>query len=175
MIIQNSRHLLKRTKTALEVPTIPTGSTVHTDGTWTSANIYPGELFLNMEDKKLYIGVEDISGNTDVVLLNPFADSFGLPETLAADNTTGGNNIIVTNGDLIKNSTNEINIEINSTGMKINAPGGLNQFYIDPNLLPAYADDADAGTNGLSPGQIFQTDGTGAAPLNVAGILMVKQ
>jgi len=40
---------------------------------------------------------------------------------------------------------------------------------------PAYADDAAAGAAGLGADQVYQTDGTGAAPLNVAGILMVKQ
>lgn len=39
----------------------------------------------------------------------------------------------------------------------------------------AYADDAAAGVGGLATGQIYQTTGAGAAPLNVAGILMVKQ
>lgn len=38
-----------------------------------------------------------------------------------------------------------------------------------------FADDAAAGAAGLSAGAIYQTDGTGAAPLNVAGILMIKQ
>jgi hypothetical protein len=40
---------------------------------------------------------------------------------------------------------------------------------------PAYADDAAAGAAGLGADQVYQTDGTGASPLNVAGILMVKQ
>jgi hypothetical protein len=40
---------------------------------------------------------------------------------------------------------------------------------------PAYADDAAAGTGGLTTGQTYQTTGLGAAPLNVAGILMIKQ
>jgi hypothetical protein len=44
-------------------------------------------------------------------------------------------------------------------------------FYLKN--VPAYADEAAA--SGLSAGTIFQTDGTGAAPLNVAGILMIKQ
>ena len=39
----------------------------------------------------------------------------------------------------------------------------------------AYADDAAAGAAGLGPGDVYQTDGTAAAPLNVAGILMIKQ
>jgi hypothetical protein len=39
----------------------------------------------------------------------------------------------------------------------------------------AYADDAAAGVGGLILGEIYQTTGAGAAPLNVAGIVMVKQ
>jgi len=41
--------------------------------------------------------------------------------------------------------------------------------------VPAFADDSAAGTGGLSVGDVYQTSGTGAAPLNVAGILMIKQ
>lgn len=41
--------------------------------------------------------------------------------------------------------------------------------------LPAYANDATAGGAGLSTGEYYQTDGTGAAPLNVPGIVMIKQ
>ena len=40
--------------------------------------------------------------------------------------------------------------------------------------LPAHQDDAAAAAT-LSAGQLYQTTGTGAAPLNVAGIVMVKQ
>ena len=41
--------------------------------------------------------------------------------------------------------------------------------------LTAYADDAAAAAGGLATGKLFQTSGAGAAPLNVAGIVMVKQ
>ena len=41
--------------------------------------------------------------------------------------------------------------------------------------IKAYDDDAAAGTAGLSAGMLYMTTGSGAAPLNVAGILMVKQ
>jgi len=46
-----------------------------------------------------------------------------------------------------------------------------NGFYLKN--LPAYADDAAA--SGLSAGYLYQTDGTGASPLDVAGIVMIKQ
>ena len=42
--------------------------------------------------------------------------------------------------------------------------------------LPQYQDDADAGlAGGLVAGEVYQTSGAGASPLNVAGIVMIKQ
>ena len=41
--------------------------------------------------------------------------------------------------------------------------------------IPAYDDDADAGANSLTVGDVYKKTGSGAAPLNVAGILMIKQ
>jgi len=41
--------------------------------------------------------------------------------------------------------------------------------------LPSYDDDTSAGVAGLTTGDCYQTTGSGAAPLNVAGILMAKQ
>ncbi len=41
--------------------------------------------------------------------------------------------------------------------------------------LTAYADNTAALAGGLIAGQTYQTDGTGAAPLNVAGIVMIVQ
>ena len=42
-------------------------------------------------------------------------------------------------------------------------------------ITPSYDDDTAAGVGGLTIGQVYQTTGSGAAPLNVAGILMIKQ
>lgn len=41
--------------------------------------------------------------------------------------------------------------------------------------IPAYDDDADAGVAGLVAGALYQTTGLGAAPLDAAGILLIKQ
>lgn len=41
--------------------------------------------------------------------------------------------------------------------------------------LASYDDDAAAGTGGLAAGDMYQTTGSGAAPLNAAGIVMIKQ
>lgn len=41
--------------------------------------------------------------------------------------------------------------------------------------IKAFDDDAAAGTAGLTAGMVYMTTGSGAAPLNTAGILMIKQ
>ena len=41
--------------------------------------------------------------------------------------------------------------------------------------VPAYQNDIDAAAGGLGTGDLYQTNGSGVSPLNVAGILMVKQ
>lgn len=71
----------------------------------------------------------------------------------------------------------------NSSAVEIhgNNPSGVDiLIYLQNNSLkienvPSYADDTSAGVAGLTAGRIYQTDGSGASPLNVAGILMIKQ
>ena len=41
--------------------------------------------------------------------------------------------------------------------------------------VPAYDDDTAAGVAGLVAGAVYQTTGLGAAPLDAAGILLIKQ
>lgn len=60
-----------------------------------------------------------------------------------------------------------------------NITGSKDDMVYVPNLnivnIPSYADDAAAGVGGLLTGDVYQTSGAGASPLNVAGILMIKQ
>ena len=74
--IQNSRQLLKRSTVSGATPTVFTGSTDYTDGTWGVDDIYVGELYLNMTDKKLWFGWET-SGGTGVELIYPQAGTPG--------------------------------------------------------------------------------------------------
>ena len=75
---------------------------------------------------------------------------------LISRNTTGGAEIeLEADGD----------VNINRTGNGGILLGGLD----------AYADEAAATAAGLPKDKLYQTDGTGAAPLNVAGIVMIKQ
>ena len=47
--------------------------------------------------------------------------------------------------------------------------------HITISNLPAYDDDTAAGVGGLTAGMVYMTTGSGSAPLNAAGILMIKQ
>ena len=59
----------------------------------------------------------------------------------------------------------------NSTGITID---DVNE-HITISNLPAYDDDTAAGVGGLTAGMVYMTTGSGSAPLNAAGILMIKQ
>lgn len=62
--IRLARLITKRSTIAGEVPTIPS-SNDHADGSWLDTDIYEGELFYNVPDKKLYQRT-----GTGIVLLN---------------------------------------------------------------------------------------------------------
>jgi len=73
--------------------------------------------------------------------------------------------------------------DTNSTATLGNQSGGNNtkitiddvNEHITISNLPAYDDDTAAGVGGLTAGMIYMTTGSGSAPLNAAGILMIKQ
>ena len=84
----------------------------------------------------------------------------------ANDGASPGNNNIVIGHDAEPSGTvnNEITIG-NTNHDRFRLPGGL----------PSYDDDAAAGTAGILTNMLYQTTGAGTAPLNVAGIVMIKQ
>lgn len=283
LVTQHSRQLLKRSIISGATPSVFTGSTNHTDGTWGINDIYAGEMFWNMDDKKLWLGWENSSGNTGVDLIYPQNSSTGSCQTdfytnnifpcdinlpvnmqsnlnnvlcqsvvdansgsnefsiidsntnyfskielqssptinLSCDDTidvsqinmskliqletnssTHQNYVIIrdTPGGGVElftedspNGTNCIvnltstaaipKISLQTTGLANNSGIDIeeNRIIYKSNLhnfnptLVAYADDTAAGVAGLVLGDLYQTDGTGAAPLNVAGIVMIKQ
>jgi len=71
-----------------------------------------------------------------------------------------------------------IRTKFNSIELSVDFGGNNFAFQVDangffPKNLPAFQDDAAA--SGLTAGYMYQTTGTGAAPLDVAGIVMIKQ
>lgn len=278
LVTQHSRQLLKRSIISGATPTVFTGSTNHTDGTWGINDIYAGEMYWNMDDRKLWVGWENSSGNTGVDLIYPSNSSTGSCQTdfytnnifpcdinlpiiglsslsgvdcqLVIDGNSGSNEfavydnnvsyfsridlqstptinltcddsvkqtnismsnnqisldvntnsymqiasplIIIENGDGV-NITNEIRIQDDNNGIRLRTnetavstatiamttTGGVSLISLDADFyditLQSFADDAAAGTGGLVTGNLYQTNGLGAAPLNVAGIVMIKQ
>lgn len=51
--VQDSRILIKRSTVTTTVPTVPASSD-HTDGTWLTTDIYKGEFFVNLPDRKVW-------------------------------------------------------------------------------------------------------------------------
>ena len=87
------------------------------------------------------------------------------------------------NGITIDDTNNEITLQ-SSGVVRIGSVSGGNNTKItidDVNEqitignIKAYDDDAAAGTAGLTAGMVYMTTGSGSAPLNTAGILMIKQ
>jgi hypothetical protein len=93
-----------------------------------------------------------------------------------AANTVGDSIITQLAGTAISISGNlnvdDVNCN-NVSAINITAEGTTSLEGSTIVVLPSFADDAAASS--LAQGRLYQTDGTGAAPLNVAGIVMRKQ
>lgn len=93
----DARHRVKRSILTGVTPTVPATSDF-TDGTWLNTDIRAGEFFYNVADERLWIGT-----NTTPLEIST-ATSSTLAGVLALGNTTGGSDIIVSTGDLIRDS-----------------------------------------------------------------------
>lgn len=86
--------------------------------------------------------------------------------TSPSTNYSGANNIVI--GFEAQPSSAGVSNEItigNLSNDRVRLPGSL----------PAFDDDAAAGVGGILTNMLYQTTGAGAAPLNAAGIVMIKQ
>lgn len=113
-------------------------------------------------------GYRDLSTN-DNSLYMLRANSFSIKNTTFS---TGSQNGISFINELGITATRIGNL-FGGNGTKITIDD-VNE-HITISNLPAYDDDAAAGTAGLTAGMVYMTTGSGAAPLNAAGILMIKQ
>ena len=86
--------------------------------------------------------------------------------------------VVVSGGGLIEGAASKIIRNINDS-LTIQATSATEYIITESHLslqnTPSFADDAAAGVGGLIAGDRYQTDGTGAAPLNVAGLFLLKQ
>ena len=110
-----------------------------------------------------------------------YSHSEGILTTASGDNSHSGGygskTIGVTSFIHSHNSTLSGNYSAILGGQSITGTKD-NMVYV-PNLnivnIISANDDSDARLSGLTTGDIYQTSGLGASPLNVAGILMIKQ
>ena len=97
------------------------------------------------------------------------------------DNTASGNRSLAAGQSATAANTNSMCFSCDSAAHTTTVDNefkvGLNsvsgRMTIDN--LPVFADEAAAVVGGLTTGMLYQTDGSAPNPLNVAGIMMVKQ
>ena len=106
---QYSRYINKRTETAGVVPTIGP-SDDHTDGTWGENDIYPGEMYINMADQRVFFGYA--SGTTSgVVSIFPPQGPSGIEDVFLTNSggiTLVGSTPNYTIGSSISNGTQNL-------------------------------------------------------------------
>ena len=136
---------------------------------------------------------ELVIGNSIQLATGEMADSFlsATSYDLSIQDTLGIETLVNLTSNQFSiindNSTNRNGIEFNTIGTGLFRIGNLyggngTKITIDDvneqitiGNIKAYDDDTAAGTAGLTAGMVYMTTGSGAAPLNVAGILMIKQ
>lgn len=96
-----------------QVPTVGP-SFDHTDGTWVASDVYEAEFFVNVADQKLYMLM-----NGTIAEIGTSVSASTLAAVLAAGNTTGGNSIIITNGDAIVSDTSNSGIILDNAMSRI--------------------------------------------------------
>ncbi len=172
-----------------------------TDGLSTGTNrVRPDNIFLEATDGTIIskVNLTDVGDaellTTDGTGINGVIAQSGGGVISKAYNGSGNNSDInIQYGDILLKSINTIGeysfIDIGTTNIHIEVVGTtlgcnidltgnaiqLNSDLLSTTALQAFADDTAAGIGGLTIGYMYQTDGTGAAPLNVPGIVMIKQ
>jgi hypothetical protein len=146
----------------------------------------------------LTIGTSNVALSTSALAAaTSGANNIGIGQSAGQTITTGGSNILIGTSADVSDATGDNAIAIGSSAIAApdaialgnSATATTGQFSIPAAItdiqfpgatimtapLAAFDDDAAAGLAGLTTGQWYQTTGSGAAPLNVAGIVMIKQ
>jgi len=108
-----------------------------------------------------YLEINDNAKN-----VNNYTDQFYIRNSASTSNVT-----FSTDTATLSATIGDVNGTGNNTKITID---DVNEQITISNL-PAYDDDTAAGVGGLTAGMVYMTTGSGSAPLNAAGILMIKQ
>ena len=161
--------------------------TIDDDGWTNGTSYYMKKNALTLEFKAFdnfqFDQARVIPAGDTIEINSRFSDTNGEQSGIKVNQTITQTGTAAYNG--IKVDVTETTTGDGSTGDGNNllnlAVGGVSKARIDnagaifSSGTPAYADEAAAVTAGLATGDIYQTTGTAASPLNVAGILMIKQ
>lgn len=165
---QYSRILLKRSSVTGATPTINTGSTDHTDGTWIATDIYPGEMFLNMADDLMWVRTSNgilpisISGGTSTVTGGAnLGSGVGVFESLNSGNLrfysfSAGTNVTITSG------ATEITINASGEANTASSVGSGNSIFKQKTGVDLEFRSLSAGTNiTITTGDTITINSTG--------------
>ena len=143
-------------------------------GTGISPNVFfsVSNLPLAIADKQILFGTSDGSAFEGGAIAGNYIWSYGNPLILDDYSSLGIH--------LQQNAVDRLLIAPTTGNVLIGTAtdDGINKLQVNGAIsavLTPYADDSAAGTGGLTTGMMYQTDGSGSAPLNVAGIVMIKQ
>jgi hypothetical protein len=134
----------------------------------------------------------NVSGNNSFgfgdnhTITSNYSFAFGSGVNISAANSFGFN---LDNNNTVNINTNNVFVVMGgNVGIGVLSPsvaldvsgdatisGLLTTGTLSMTSIPSYDDDASAGGGGLTYGQVYQTTGAGAPPLDVPGILMIKQ
>ena len=130
----DSRIKLKRSTASGTTPSLGPSSN-HRDGTWDEYDIYPGEIFVNVPDQRLWVGTET---GVNEILLGTTAGQSGSPFEYGS--TAGGVDILTSIQPTFGN--NEINSNYSSIlGGQNNSSGGFDNVHIIGSNITATASD----------------------------------
>ncbi len=154
-----------------------TGHTINNTWTWQVINstVYGNSLYIDTstQGEPVYkFGDVDEVATGDRILIDTGKGEFkNFASILWSVNDISDNSFLKI--DIDKKEYSIGDIDYSNNGTKITIDDGNEQITISN--LSAYDDDTAAGVGGLTAGMVYMTTGSGSAPLNAAGILMIKQ
>lgn len=134
-------------------------------------------------DGQSYIAVGNSTNLQSYVNLLTNEIQYAVTDLNTNDSTSimqGVSSFIIQNSFPLSGQVTTINLQQNSVSIGFDNATTSHDLKVDVNgyflkNLDSYQDDTAAGIGGVPQGYLYQTDGTGAAPLDVAGIVMIKQ
>lgn len=102
-----------------------------TDGSWSIYDLALSEIGVNEYDKRVYIRIDDEI--KELQLAGSTQSGETLSQTLVNGNTTGGNDIVISNGDMIISYGDKTKLQVTDEYFSIKSNGILTQA--EPNIF----------------------------------------